>query len=91
MTPRSPAVVSEKDAVLKPAEKDVAAEAADAAAPAYMSMVDPFLVEALQNPRHRVTGQYCSGIKIVINFLLLNFASNLNWCLYALFIWLCWI
>ncbi|XP_019173303.1 PREDICTED: uncharacterized protein LOC109168903 [Ipomoea nil] len=24
-------------------------------APAYLSMVDPFLVEALQNPRHRLT------------------------------------
>lgn len=23
--------------------------------PAYVSMVDPFLVEALQNPRHRLT------------------------------------
>nr|GMD41854.1 cAMP-regulated phosphoprotein 21-like [Ipomoea batatas]GMD43050.1 cAMP-regulated phosphoprotein 21-like [Ipomoea batatas]GMD44816.1 cAMP-regulated phosphoprotein 21-like [Ipomoea batatas] len=53
---RSPAVVvSENDVVLKPTEKDAAMEAADVAAPAYMSMVDPFLIEALQNPRHRVT------------------------------------
>lgn len=54
MTSRFPAVVPEKDVVLKPTEKDAVTEADDAA-PAYMSMVDPFLIEALQNPRHRVT------------------------------------
>lgn len=32
-------------------------EVAAAAAPAYLSMVDPVLVEALQNPRHRLTSQ----------------------------------
>ncbi|VFQ68854.1 unnamed protein product [Cuscuta campestris] len=37
--------------VLTPEEKEVAPPAT----PAYMSMVDPFLVEALQNPRHRLT------------------------------------
>ncbi|GER25968.1 single-stranded nucleic acid binding R3H protein [Striga asiatica] len=43
------------------AESDVNATAAAAASerteapPAYISMVDPFLVEALQNPRHRLT------------------------------------
>lgn len=26
----------------------------------YVSMVDPFLVEALQNPRHRLTSNYLS-------------------------------
>lgn len=26
--------------------------------PAYVSMVDPFLVEALQNPRHRLTSWF---------------------------------
>lgn len=69
MNSRSPAVVSENDVVLKPTEKDAAMEAADVAAPAYMSMVDPFLIEALQNPRHRVTGQCSSNVEI-INFYL---------------------
>ncbi|CAH9105350.1 unnamed protein product [Cuscuta epithymum] len=38
------------DHVLTMEEKEVAT-----AAPVYMSMVDPFLIEALQNPRHRLT------------------------------------
>ncbi|KAL3533486.1 hypothetical protein ACH5RR_007007 [Cinchona calisaya] len=36
-------------------EKDKDKEAVAASAAAYISMVDPFLVEALQNPRHRLT------------------------------------
>ena len=41
--------------VLVQKEKDK--EAAAAPASAYLSMVDPFLVEALQNPRHRLTSE----------------------------------
>lgn len=26
--------------------------------PVYVAMVDPFLVEALRNPRHRLTGKF---------------------------------
>lgn len=37
----------------------------DSGSSAYLSMVDPFLVEALQNPRHRLT----SKCKFRTNFM----------------------
>lgn len=46
-------VGAQNDVVLVQMEKDKEPAAAPAAP--YLSMVDPFLVEALQNPRHRLT------------------------------------
>lgn len=48
------AVGPQNDVVFVQKEKDKEGAAAPAA---YLSLVDPFLVEALQNPRHRLTSE----------------------------------
>jgi coenzyme F420-reducing hydrogenase gamma subunit len=42
------------------------------------SMVDPFLVEALQNPRHRLTSQYYFVFNLVYFLGLKSRVSNPN-------------
>lgn len=57
---------------------------------AYLTMVDPFLVEALQNPRHRLTSKFFFGINfgvIWLGFDYGGFGALLNLGLFFVFWW----
>lgn len=55
LTSQSPVESEGKGAILERKGEEMETEMEQPPPPAYVSMVDPFLVEALQNPRHRLT------------------------------------